>query len=855
MRSPNEERNEPAGVPATSLKQARPSDTPPGGKALQRLLLFLDKRNLELPDIPGIKKTEPASKTKSAKSRKATATQNNNYASALLEATTSMENSPAKIPGASSNTAADIDMSPPTPFGPQWRFLGPTMMTNGQTYGDSRVVVSGRVAAIAIDPSNSNHILCGGAGGGVWETFNKGTNWFPRTDYQPTLATGAIAFDPVTPRTVYCGTGEGNFYSNLGVGILKSVNGGTTWSVLANAPFVGAGFFDIIVDPSNNSRILTATRLGVHISTDGGATWKLLKGGTCWDIALHSKSIIRRPPAPQTFEILAAFSDGIYGSTNWGTSWAKVTLPGAPAGFSRLAVDISRSNGSIAYAYGASGATCYLYRRNAAGTWSAVAPPAGLATGQAWYDWFLAVSPDNDSQIYLGAIEAYRGTLSGTIWAWVTISNKPGDDIHPDQHTIAIDVANANNIYIGCDGGLFASPDRGIKWNSLNNGLGITEIEYMAQDLGSSRWIMGGTQDNGSIRYTGNAAWDHIADGDGGDCGVNRADPNVVFHTYYNMGMERSDTKGNFGSFTWKGPSVPSGYSNLFYPPMEVNNNTVAQAGQSVFISRNKGDSWTEIALPAGNVGSAMYMPNSDTVYVGTTAGNIYKISWQILRWSAPAALTRPRAAFISDLHVNPSNLNRIWATYSSMGGGRAFRSDDGGSTWTDLSSGLPNLPINSVEVDPGNANRVWVAADVGVYQSLNAGASWASFSNGLPNAIAADLIYHQYAQVLRVGFRNRGVWEIPVNGWLAKPVCGVQFNGNLTPNQTQSWFTFNWPATWHVLWTVMPVTPAPGAPEITWRVRVERASPEYVTYWIVVTNLTNKPITFEGRYAILSYY
>jgi len=88
----------------------------------------------------------------------------------------------------------------------------------------------------------------------------------------------------------------------------------------------------------------------------------------------------------------------------------------------------------------------------------------------------------------------------------------------------------------------------------------------MAQDFGSSRWLIAGTQDNGTCRYTGSAIWDHIADGDGGDCGVNRANPNIVYHTYYNMGMERSAAKGNFGSFSWIFPAVPSGYSNLFYP-------------------------------------------------------------------------------------------------------------------------------------------------------------------------------------------------------------------------------------------------------------------------------------------------
>jgi photosystem II stability/assembly factor-like uncharacterized protein len=563
------------------------------------------------------------------------------------------------------------------------------------------------------------------------------------------------------------------------------------------------------------------------------------------------------PAGGTTAEVLAACSDGLQRSTDGGLTFAPVDLPGGPAAFDRLAVDIARSNPAIAYAFGAAGETVYLYRRASDGTWERLTNPEGLTTVQAWYNWFLAVAPDNDGQIYLGGIEAYRGTLAETTWAWETISNKTGDDIHPDQHAIAFDPANPNTIYIGNDGGLFASPDRGMKWTSLNNGLGITEIEYLAQDFGSSRWLLAGTQDNGSIRYTGSPTWEHIADGDGGDCGVVRANPNVVFHTYFGMGVERSTTKGDFGSFTWLGPR-PDGYKALFYPPMEVNNDTLAMAGQSVFISRNQGTTFAEVTFPAGGVASALYIPNPDTVLVGTTDGRLFRITWTGTAWSEATALTSPNtSAYLSDIYAHPANLNRIWVTSTSLAsfGSRVFRSDDGGNSWLDRTSGLPYLPISAIEVHPDNPDRVWVAADVGVYQSLDGGSTWSAFANGLPNALAVDLLYHPHARVLRVGLRNRGVWEIPVDGWLPNPACGVQWNATLEPEQTKTWYTYDWPATWNILWTIMPTNPIPGAPQVTWKVRVERATPEYVTYWITITNITKQIVNFEGRYAILSIY
>jgi hypothetical protein len=252
---------------------------------------------------------------------------------------------------------------------------------------------------------------------------------------------------------------------------------------------------------------------------------------------------------------------------------------------------------------------------------------------------------------------------------------------------------------------------------------------------------------------------------------------------------------------------------------------------------------------------TAMHAPTRDRILAGTNSGRVFRLDWNGAAW-VRTELTSPRSgADVSDLHVDPGNLNRVWATSHRLGGGRIFLSTDGGTTWTDRSAGLPNLPMNTTCVDPVNPNRVWVAADLGVYQSLDNGATWAAFGQGLPNVLVADLIFHPHARVLRAGTRNRGAWEIPVDGWLEQPICGVQFRGTLGANQSQRWFTFNWPATWHVIWTVMPTTVRNGAPELTWVTQVERASAEYVTYWLRVTNLTNVTVEFEGRYAILSKY
>jgi hypothetical protein len=848
MKGPRDESIVEAQIAAT-IEEGAILQSTLGGKALVRLLQLLEARGHEALAVAAIENAVPEEARELffyKRAERLTSPPSRSGVSRRAEPAGTEAPSTAQSIAQEYIAAAQLT-GPPSGVGPQWRSLGPTTVSNGQTYNPAvRVNVSGRIAAIAVDPHNPAHVLCGSANGGVWESFDRGGSWAPRTDYAATTAVGAIAFNSANPSIVYCGTGEGNWWSWLGVGILRSSDGGTTWSTLCTTPFLGQGFYDLRVDPANANHLIAATTGGLYTSTDGGVTWAVRRSTRTWAVAFGSG------------EILASSSDGVWRSTDGGTAWTAVALPGSPGSFDRVAVCIAPSNASVAYVWGAKGSNAFLWRR-ASGAWTAASSlPAGLSTGQAWYDWYAAAAPDRDNEVYLGAIEAYRGDLSGTTWTWTVISNHSGSAIHPDQHAVAFEPGNPNIVYAGCDGGLFRSADRGLTWTHCNNGLVISEFEYLAQNVGSSRWLIGGTQDNGTERWTGSPAWDHVADGDGGYVAVNHDNPRTVFHTYFNMTPEVSSSSGDWGSWNYIPPTIPSGEGSLFYPPMrctDSNGTTVSIGGGSLYVSRSNGSPWTRLAFPSAATGSAICVPNADNVYVGVTDGRVFHTRWNGTAWTALSALTTPRSgANVSDLLVSASNLNRIWVTYSTLGGGRVYRSDDAGSLWTDCSAGLPNLSVNAIEIDSRNANRVWVAMDRGVFQSLDAGAHWADFSNGLPNAYVGDLCFHPHAWVLRAGTRNRGIWEIPVDGWMIAPVCGVQFQGSLTANQTQRWFTFNWPATWHVIWTVMPTTFA-TVPQITLTVQVQRSSAEFVTYWLTVQNLTATPVSFEGRFCILSRY
>ena len=746
-------------------KRKKPK-SPVGGKALQRLFFYLGQRDPKLNDdvvativVPkaarpkfGLTKkalhAKPASTATAGRMRRG-APAAKSLAAALAKAATALtiRRRRARTTRRRARVAA-----PTAP--PPWQAIGPSLIPNGQTYGSNDVDVIGRVAAIAVDPNDPKHLLLGAAGGGIWESRDTGATWTPRSDQMPSLAIGAIAFDPTNPKRVYAGSGEGNFYANLGAGVYKSTDGGATWAVSASAPFVGVGFYDLVVDPQTPAVLYAATTTGFYKSINSGASWSVKRAVKCWDISVH--------PTGGSVEILAAFADGLFVSANAGNTFAAVALPSWPAGsLARLAVDRVNTAPTVAYVFAAKGSAGHLWRR-AGATWTKITSlPASLNINQAWYDWYVAATPNNQNQVYIGAIDAYRGTVSGSTGTWTNITTQGNNSIHPDQHCLTFSPNNPQIIYAGNDGGIFRSANSGATWTALNKGLGITEIEYLASDPNMWKWLMGGTQDNGTIRYTGSTVWDHIADGDGGDCGVNQLNPNVVYHSYYYVSLERSTNKGN----TWTGLGLPwpPTLGSLFYPPVEVSGLTVAIGAASLLVARNGVQPWTTVALglSSGEFPSAMRAIDANTLLIGSTAGRVLRVWWTGV-WNK-AQLTSPAPRYISCVAVDPSNPQRFWVTISQIGGGLVYRTDNAGSTWVNCTAGLPNIPMNSVVVDPANFKRVWVAADVGVYQTLDLGSSWAAFSNGLANAMAADLLFHKQDRMLICATRNRGAWVMPV--------------------------------------------------------------------------------------------
>ena len=374
--------------------QYKKSKSPVGGKVLQRLFAYLGQRDPNLnndivatiavpvaarPRLGLTKMAMRAGPLTLAKVRRkrSTSAAAKSFATAIISAATAINRRPK---GAAKARAAAAPRSPaagpPVASAASWRFIGPARIPDGQTYGSNRIDAIGRLSSIAIDPGDPTHLLVGAAGGGIWMSRDAGSSWSPRSDFLRSLAIGAIAFDPSDRKKVYAGSGEGNFYANLGAGVYRSTNGGTTWKILASAPFIGVGFYDLVVDKTQ-ATLYAATTGGFYRSTNGGVTWSLRREVKCWDISVHSQE--------GAGEILATFADGLFVSTDGATSFNAVSLPSAPStAWARLAVDRVANSPDVAYVFGAAGTTAHLWRRSGT-TFTKITGLPAINLTQAWY--------------------------------------------------------------------------------------------------------------------------------------------------------------------------------------------------------------------------------------------------------------------------------------------------------------------------------------------------------------------------------------------------------------------------------------------------------------------------------------
>ncbi len=654
---------------------------------------------------------------------------------------------------------------------PVWTFIGP--QDNNFWGGNS----SGRVTALAIDPRSNETVWAGAADGGVWKTTDGGGHWLPMTDSQPTLSTGAIALDPANPDTVYVGTGEGNLSGDSygGAGILKSTDGGATW-VNIPGPFAGAAFGGLTVSPANSKVLLAACSSGIYRSADSGATWNNVLPGSLGTAVVFNPA----NPAMAWAGIGYSYGDptnGVYQSGDSGQTWTRVTgsapntLP--PAGqVGRVAIALAPSNPSAVFVgigelLGASSAAgSGVYGSVDAGkNWTLLAQPGYDPN---WYENTVAVSPANASLLIGGGSPLSLSLDAGMTWA------PEPSYIHPDQHAVVFS-ADGSIVYIGNDGGVYSTTDTAnpeAAWADLNATLGVTQfypgISLNPANIGVA---IGGTQDNGTLIYSGALIWNWVNCGDGGATAIDPANPmNIYIACITGPAVTKSTDGGATNQSMSVGFDTTEGFPWPPYIAIDPTNpvNLYYTGSKRIYQTTNAAVSWQAISGDLTNGQGAPSVvaiapSDSNTVYAGTQGGLLQvtrnALSTSGVTWTNRTAGLPQR--YITAVAVDPSNPSLAYVTVSGFGSGHVFMTPDGGATWLDISGNLPDSPANDLALDPDLDGTIYAGTDAGLFVTSNTGAAWAPLGTGLPNAIITGVRFHQAARTLRVSTHGRGMWDL----------------------------------------------------------------------------------------------
>jgi hypothetical protein len=668
------------------------------------------------------------------------------------------------------------------------------------------------VNALAMDPTNSNIIYAGTGegyfnedavrGAGIFKSTDAGVNWsyLTNTNTADFYYVNDLVVSPNNNQRIYAGTGTG---------VWRSTNGGTNWTQVLNPGLTG-GCLDLAIRTDQATDYLFAAcgtfdLAAVYRKTNAEASgaWtpmlnELGMGRTSLAIAPSNQSVIYAMSASVEG---GPFDEGLYAvfrSTDGGANW---TARVRNTDLTKLNT-VLLSNPIIAFFVECGGGDIEAL------------------VNQGWYDNVIAVDPLDPNRVWAGGIDLFRSDDGGANWGiashWWADQSSPVY-CHADQHAIVFHPAyngTTNKImYVGNDGGLFVTNDAraatgigesavcnqisSVPWSNLNNGYGVTQF-YHGMSYPNGTTYFGGSQDNGVSRGSDGApnAWSTLLGGDGGYVAVDPTNTNLLYVENILLSIQKSTDGGvtfadavngineSFLDFAFIAPFVMD----------QSNSQRLWTGGLFLWRTTDGAANWSQasdIVAGFGNVTAIAVAPtNPNNVLAGTMDGFIHRTNIGLTSDDTTAWLfAQPRDGFVSSLAFDPTNANIAYATYSTFnsipGDRHVYKSTDAGATWSGIDgtgvTGLPDIPVHSVIVDPDNSARLYVGSDLGVFVTMDRGANWARENTGFAN-VDTEAVAINGSPGMRNIFaftHGRGAWRVPLCGVsLPKTELFVDVNG-----------------------------------------------------------------------------
>jgi len=684
-------------------------------------------------------------------------------------------------------------------------------------------VISGRISDFAFHPQSQNIFYVATASSGVWKTTNRGTTWTPIFDNEGAYATGWVVLNPDNPQEVWVGTGENNSQRSVayGDGVYKSIDGGKSWN---NVGLKDSGHISqIAFDPRDSKVVYVAAQgplwsaggdRGLYKSVDGGDNWKKILEV---DEFTGANELVIDPLNPdrlivstyQRHRRIWALLDGgpgsaIYKSDNAGDSWRKITS-GLPQkdDMGRIGLAGAPSLPGTVYAIieGSKDEQGFYRSLDFGETWEKRSSHS--VSGAQYYN-EIVVDPKNPDRIYAVDTATKVSEDGGKTWSMIGL-----DERHVDDHAIWIDPDNTDHFYIGGDGGVYETWDRGQVYRQVQN-LPLGQFYRIEPDNDEPFYnVYGGTQDNNSLGVPSrtinkqgivNSDWFTTIGGDGYEPQIDPDDPNIVYTQFQYGGLARYDKRTGEHAYIMPHPeSGETAYNFNWSTPLLIsphNPRRIYYGTEYLFASDDRGDNWRKISPNltrqidrnqlkiAGRVwsvdsvaknastsrwGAAIAIAESPVqqglLFVGTDDGVINISEDDGENWTRVEKFPGlPEPTLVEDIFVSWHDVNVVYAVFDNHKRGDlrpyVYKTGNRGKSWKLISNNLPERgsahTITGDHVDP---NLLFVGTEFGLFLTQNGGETWHKMTGNFPTISVRDVEVQERESDLVVGTFGRSIY------------------------------------------------------------------------------------------------
>ena len=704
--------------------------------------------------------------------------------------------------------------------------------------GIGPAVMGGRVTDFAFHPERRQEFYAAHAVGGLWKTSNNGTTWKSVFDNEGAYSIGVVTLDPNNPNVVWVGTGENNSQRSVayGDGVYKSLDGGKSWTNMGLGQ--SEHISQIHIDPDDSLNVLVAAQgplwneggdRGLYRSVDGGETWLRIL-----DVDEYTgvNEFVVHPDNPDHI-VATSLQRGrhvwgivgggpgsdVYKTTDGGASWRTIES-GIPSGDKgRIGLAMAPSNPEVVYAIVfAEDDKSGFYRSTDFGeSWE---KRSDRMSNDAQYYNEITVDPLNPDRVYSVDTFSWVTEDGGNTWQRLGFERR-----HVDDHAFWVDPDMTEHIYLGGDGGIYETWDRGRTWRHVRN-LPLMQFYRIQPDNAAPFYnVYGGTQDASTwggpsrtpfMHGIANTDWRNIRGGDGFEPQIDPTDPNIVYAQSQHAGLVRYDWRttervnivpqpqSGEPEFTWNWATP------LIISPH--NPRRLYIASEKVFRSDDRGDNWEIISpdltrgidrntLPimdrvwsvdalqknrgVSKFGAAIALSESalleGLLYLGMDDGRINVSddggeSWRSLDRVSGV----PDMTYVGDILASQHDVDVAYATFDNhkRGDYKPYVSvtRNQGRSWQSISGDLPQRgSVHTIVEDHVDPQLLFVGTEFGVFYTQNGGRNWKPLRGNFPTIAVRDLEIQVRENDLVVGTYGRGIYILDDYSALRTPIAEIE--------------------------------------------------------------------------------